>query len=88
MPRFELQASVVLVASTAVSLFIFYTTRTKEGKIQLPTHVGESANAFGGDDPFDVTTEIDRLDGYPINADAFWTKVRSCCVAECQDDNS
>lgn len=76
MPRYQLQIAVVLALSAVGSLLVFYFTRTKEGKIQLPTHVDESEETFYGPDPFDVTKPEDIIDGYPIDADAFWTRVR------------
>lgn len=74
MLRFELGVAITLAASTCCSLIVFYLTRDKEGKVQLPTHVNESSNV--GHDPFDVTTPEDIIDGYPIDADAFWALMR------------
>ena len=77
MPRFELEVSLTLAASALVSLLVFYSTRQKEGKIRLPTHVDESDDASRVHDPFEVTTAVDALDGYPIEPDTFWNRVRS-----------
>jgi len=77
MPRFELGVSLILAASALVSSLVFYSTHQKEGKIRLSTHVDESEDALRGHDPFEVTTAVDALDGYPIEPDAFWNRVRS-----------
>ena len=83
MSRFELHVSLTLAASALASLLVFYSTRQKEGKIRLPTHVDESEDALRGHDPFEVTTAVDALDGYPIDPDAFWNRVRSnACFCE------
>jgi len=76
MPRFQFEIAIVLAVSIACSLAVFYLTRPEEGKIQLPTHVESSEEAYHGPDPFDVTKPEDIIDGYPIGADAFWARVR------------
>jgi hypothetical protein len=76
MVRFERGVAITLAVSACGSLLIFYLTREKEGKVQLPTHVDESEHVLHGHDPFDITTPEDLIDGYPINADAFWALVR------------
>jgi hypothetical protein len=76
MVRFELAVAVTLASSACVSLLVFYLTRDKEGKVQLPTHIDESEHIRHGHDPFDVTTLDDAIDGYPIDSDAFWALVR------------
>jgi hypothetical protein len=75
MVRFELAVAITLASSACVSLIVFYLTRDQEGKVQLPTHVDESEHVLYGHDPFDVTTPEDIIDGYPIDADAFWASV-------------
>ena len=79
MPRFELEVSLTLAASALVSLLVFCSTRQKEGKIRLPTHVDESEDPLPvrGHDPFEITTAVDALDGYPVESDAFWNRVCS-----------
>jgi hypothetical protein len=75
MPRFQLEVALALAVSACGSLTVFYLTRTKEGKVQLPTYIDESEDGLNGNDPFDVTKPEDIIDGYPIEGDAFWTKV-------------
>ena len=67
MPRFQLPIAIALVTSVVTSLITFYFTRSKEGKIQLPT-----ANEH---DIFDVLKPEDVTDGYPIDEESFWTRV-------------
>jgi hypothetical protein len=76
MIRFELGVAITLAVSAGCSLILFYLTREKDGKVQLPTHVDESEDVVNGHDPFEVTTLEDIIDGYPIDADAFWVSVR------------
>lgn len=76
MIRFELGVAITLAVSAGCSLILFYLTREKDGKVQLPTHVDESEDVVNGHDPFEVTTLEDIIDGYPIDADAFWASVR------------
>ena len=71
MPRFQLQIAIALVTSVVTSLITFYFTRTKEGKIQLPT----TANEQNEHDIFDVLRPEDVTDGYPIDEESFWTRV-------------
>ena len=71
MPRFQLPIAIVLVISVVTSLITFYFTRTKEGKIQLPTAVdGQNEH-----DIFDVLRPEDVTDGYPIDEESFWARV-------------
>ncbi|RDB27902.1 ATP-dependent bile acid permease [Hypsizygus marmoreus] len=78
MPRFQLEVSIALAVCALGSLLIFYLTRSNEGKIQLPTYLGQDRQLddVGGHDPFDITTPEDIIDGYPINPDAFWGKMK------------
>ncbi|KAF5378754.1 hypothetical protein D9615_006977 [Tricholomella constricta] len=79
MPRFQLEVCIALAIAAFGSVGIFYLNRPKEGKIQLPTHVGTEDledDALHGHDPFDVTKPEDIVDGYPIDGDAFWAKMR------------
>ncbi|EDR07940.1 multidrug resistance-associated ABC transporter [Laccaria bicolor S238N-H82] len=75
MPRFQLPAAGILAGSAFASLITFYLTRSPEGKIQLPTSV-DASEEYLGSDPFDVTTPEDVIDGYPIQAEAFWCRMR------------
>ncbi|KAF8154768.1 multidrug resistance-associated ABC transporter [Crassisporium funariophilum] len=74
MPRFQLPIAVVLVVSGVLSLVVFYLTRTKEGKIQLPTQASEQEHH--GRDAFNVVRPEDVTDGYPIDGDSFWKQMR------------
>lgn len=78
MPRFQFEISVALTISALGSILVFYLTRAQEGKIHLPAYSedSESEDGLRGHDPFDVTTPEDIIDGYPIDIDAFWAKVR------------
>jgi len=74
MPRFQLPIAIALVVSVVTSLLTFYLTRNKEGKIQLPiqTDVVDEQNES---EMFDATRPED-MDGYPIDAERFWRRVR------------
>ncbi|KAF9450615.1 P-loop containing nucleoside triphosphate hydrolase protein [Macrolepiota fuliginosa MF-IS2] len=78
MPRFEFEASVVLAVCAVSSAVVGWFTREKEGTVRLPMHVGEEGNpaGSGGEDPFDVTRPEDVVDGYPLDADEFWKRMR------------
>jgi hypothetical protein len=83
MPRFEFEISVALLVSVVLSGIVLWVTREKEGKVQLPTHVGEEPlgdGFLGGGDPFDVTKPEDLLDGFPVNEEQFWKRVSSVTV--------
>ena len=71
MLHFQLPISITLVTSVVISLFTSYFTRTKEGKIRLPT----AANEQNERDIFDVIRSEDVTDGYPIGEESFWTRV-------------
>ncbi|KAG5650246.1 hypothetical protein H0H81_000167 [Sphagnurus paluster] len=79
MPRFQLEVSTALAISAFGSLIVLYFNRPKEGKIRLPTH-GQTPERQDiptiVHDPFDVTTPEDIIDGYPIEGDAFWAKMK------------
>ena len=71
MPRFQLPIAIALVTSVVTSLITFYFTRTKGGKIQLPT----TANEQNERDIFDVLRPEDVTDGCPIDEETFWARV-------------
>ncbi len=71
MPRFQNEVAVVLGASAVCSVVIFFVTRPREGKIQLPIHSDDNDSP----DPFDVSQPVDFIDGIPINEKKFWEKV-------------
>ncbi|EGO03880.1 hypothetical protein SERLA73DRAFT_84054 [Serpula lacrymans var. lacrymans S7.3] len=74
MLQYQLPVAVAL-ASTAVGSFIvfLYLAYPREGKIQLPIHGEETEQTI---DPFDVTKPEDVIEGYPIDEDAFWIRMR------------
>lgn len=76
--RFELGVSVVLAISVCWSFIVFFVTRETDGKIQLPTHADESADGLH---EFNVTTHEDIIDGYPVDASAFWASVSLAEIA-------
>ncbi|KAF8879657.1 ATP-binding cassette transporter [Gymnopilus junonius] len=77
MPRFQLQTAAVLVSSAAASFIFLLLTRSEEGKIQLPSHVNVNEDGeYAEHDPFDVTRPEDVIDGYPIEEEAFWRRMR------------
>ncbi|CAA7268235.1 unnamed protein product [Cyclocybe aegerita] len=75
MPRFQLPIAVALSVSALGSLVALYLTRNVEGKIQLPLHDNEDDEHLKHD-PFDVTTIEDVTDGYPIDGERFWARMR------------
>lgn len=72
MPAFQLPTAVVLALSSTASTLVFFLSREKEGKISLPTDDSEDIQH----DAFDVVKREDCVDGYPIDEEAFWRKVR------------
>ncbi|KAG6885741.1 hypothetical protein C0993_010568 [Termitomyces sp. T159_Od127] len=78
MPHFQLEVCIALAAAGLGSGGLLYFNRPQEGKIQLPVYTALEADADEtlGHDPFDVTTPEDVVDGFPIDGDAFWAKMR------------
>ncbi|KAF8205439.1 multidrug resistance-associated ABC transporter [Mycena galopus ATCC 62051] len=70
MPLYQLEIASALAISAFCSSVFLYLNRPTEGKIQLPLHSDFS------DDAFDVTKPEDILDGYPIEGEAFWVKIK------------
>ncbi|KDR79985.1 hypothetical protein GALMADRAFT_242167 [Galerina marginata CBS 339.88] len=75
MLRLQLPIAIVLGVSAAASCIFFFFTQTEEGKIQLPRHV-EAEDDVPQHDPFDVTKPQDVNDGFPIEEEQFWTRMR------------
>ncbi|KIM46655.1 hypothetical protein M413DRAFT_440257 [Hebeloma cylindrosporum] len=75
MARFQLPIAVALIVSIALSFVVFILTRKTEGEIQLPIHASEDEEAFKHD-PFNVTKAEDVVDGYPIDEEGFWSRMR------------
>jgi len=73
--QFQLPVAIALVVSAFASLVTLYFTRKdSEGRIQLPVY-NDRDNLHDEHDPFDLTKVEDIIDGYPIDAEAFWNKV-------------
>jgi hypothetical protein len=72
MPRLQLAIAVVLVLSSVASFSALFVARRTERNIQLPVYVDREAEY----DAFDVLKAEDIIDGYPVNAESFWTRVR------------
>ncbi|KAJ7485641.1 multidrug resistance-associated ABC transporter [Mycena latifolia] len=79
MPLYQLEIAVALAISASFSGGFLFLNRPVEGKIQLPLHA--DANTY--EDPFDVTKPEDVIDGYPIDGDAFWLKIRRRKIILC-----
>lgn len=70
--RFQLEAAGFLASSAALSaLSLTFKRKETRGKIYLPLDEDEDF----GHDPFDVTTQTDLVDGYPIEEIEFWETV-------------
>ncbi|THU79589.1 ATP-binding cassette transporter [Dendrothele bispora CBS 962.96] len=78
MARFQFEIAVLLAifGTASFSAFLFNKVRAKDGKIQLPTHTEENGAEDLTPDPFDVTTAEDYLEGYPIEEEKFWKRMR------------
>ncbi|KAJ3534233.1 hypothetical protein NMY22_g7010 [Coprinellus aureogranulatus] len=79
MLRFQLPIAVVLGASTVVSAAaLLLSKRNENGKIQLPIHSEEvlDGDHYAQHDPLEVTRPEDVIDGYPIDEEAFWRRMR------------
>ncbi|KAF8888549.1 multidrug resistance-associated ABC transporter [Infundibulicybe gibba] len=77
MPRYQLPIAIALVGLSIGSLITFYFTQPNHGKIRLPLHLDDTASeSLPATDPFDVTTPEDIIDGYPIEAEKFWARMR------------
>ncbi|EMD35632.1 hypothetical protein CERSUDRAFT_85569 [Gelatoporia subvermispora B] len=74
MPPYQLEVAIALAASAGCSIGTFLVCRKGEGKIQLPIAADEAEAPQR--DPFDVTKPMDLLDGYPIDEERFWSKMR------------
>lgn len=85
MPPFQLAIGATLFACGLLSLtVVLLNARSPEGKIQLPIHnddesedgVLDGNGEAESEDPFNIIKPEDVLDGYPIDEDEFWIKVR------------
>ncbi|KJA25547.1 hypothetical protein HYPSUDRAFT_37542 [Hypholoma sublateritium FD-334 SS-4] len=74
MPLFQFPIAVVLGLSTVGSSIVFFLSRTTEGKVQLP--INSEDDGLHAYDPFDVIKPEDITDGFPIDEDKFWIRMR------------
>ncbi|EPQ52340.1 multidrug resistance-associated ABC transporter [Gloeophyllum trabeum ATCC 11539] len=76
MLRFQLQVAVALAIAAvgSVGFLAFYGVGNKEGQIKLPVYSDEQED--GTPDPFNVTKPEDAIDGYPVNEQEFWHRMR------------
>ncbi|KAF7360576.1 Multidrug resistance-associated ABC transporter protein [Mycena venus] len=72
MPLYQLEIASALAITAFCSGVFFYLNRPTEGKIQLPLH----SEPDSGDEAFDVTKPEDIVDGYPIEGERFWVKIK------------
>lgn len=82
MPQFQLEVAILLAATAACSLFLFYLRRSKDGQIKLPVHAEDDGGYQPAPavDPFDVLKPEDLVDGSPIDEEKFWATVGVKCV--------
>ncbi|TFK22452.1 ATP-binding cassette transporter [Coprinopsis marcescibilis] len=72
--RFQVEIGAALIASAvSSSVALYWSKKSGEGKIRLPVH-GDGEHPQH--DPLDVTTPTDLIDGYPIDEEKFWRKMR------------
>ncbi|KAG2008561.1 ATP-binding cassette transporter [Coprinopsis cinerea AmutBmut pab1-1] len=73
--RYQIEIGAFLVGCTLASTIRLYSARkgVDEGKIRLPVHDEDGQLRH---DPFDVTTPEDVIDGYPIEEELFWRRMR------------
>ncbi|KAF5314753.1 hypothetical protein D9611_007066 [Ephemerocybe angulata] len=79
MLRFHFEIAIGLAASVLVSLVLLYLTEGgEEGKIQLPVshEEAEEDDHYARHDPLAVVSPEDLVDGYPVEEDAFWERMR------------
>nr|GAT52587.1 multidrug resistance-associated ABC transporter protein [Mycena chlorophos] len=73
---YQLQLAASFTGVAALSCVLLYLTGPSEGKIQLPLHAEDNDELDVGEDPFDVAKPEDLIDGYPIDAEAFWKRTK------------
>lgn len=79
MPQYQLEVAVFLTCCALLScVFVYRAARTEDtdASIALPIYNGsldDSKDAL--EDPFNVTTAEDMVDGQPIREEEFWRKV-------------
>jgi hypothetical protein len=77
MPKYQLPIAILLILCAAVSALLLWVRSPQEGKIKLPVHVDDEGDRAHEQDPFEVTTPADVLDGEPIDEASFWAQVRT-----------
>ncbi|KAF9051842.1 multidrug resistance-associated ABC transporter [Panaeolus papilionaceus] len=75
MPLYQVPTAAGLVALAGVSSVLQFLQRDKGGKVKLPTHNDDDEDR-PLHDPFDVSTPEDVTNGYPIDEEAFWLRMR------------
>jgi len=74
--QFEIAVLLAICAITSLSALLLSRAWSRDGKIQLPLHTEENGTEDLTPDPFDVITAEDCLEGYPIEEEIFWKRVR------------
>ena len=75
MPLFQLPVAVTLASTALLSLAVRSYSASKWGEIALPVTLNDPLELRN--DPFDVTSPEDIIDGEPIDETSFWLNVRS-----------
>ncbi len=73
MLSYQLETSIFLAVSVSISSFALYTTSSGVGNIKLPQY--DNYDPQSEEDPFNVTSPNDFVDGQPIDEDVFWKEV-------------
>ena len=71
MPRLHLAVGVALVICSVTSLLALLVARAMVKNIRLPEETGATSHRF-----FEVMRPEDIVDGYPVDAERFWSRVR------------
>lgn len=94
MSAYDFPVSIALSAGALSSLLFLVKQGTKTtGKIRIETEDEDSVNS----DPFNVIQPMDLLDGFPVDEEKFWQRVRissiyegnvseTCCIDETEEN--
>ncbi|KAK7463002.1 hypothetical protein VKT23_007584 [Stygiomarasmius scandens] len=74
--QFEIAVLLAICAITSLSALLLSRAWSRDGKIQLPLHTEENGTEDLTPDPFDVITAEDCLEGYPIEEEKFWKRMK------------
>ncbi|KAI0720942.1 ATP-binding cassette transporter [Cerioporus squamosus] len=74
MAEYQLHVAISLAAGLVTSIAVLCLAGPRKTTIELPTSVDGNSSLLR--DPFDVTKPDDLVDGIPIDADGFWSRVR------------